>query len=162
VLVAELLDELAQRVPNLPGAACKGRPSTFDVADRHDPKIEAAQAICRTCPALRDCRAWLDGLPRSARPCGVVAARYIAPPRPSAYVPRPRVPSGRELAAVWLRGYLAEHAPVLGSRVIADPQAFGIRYNMLAVGRRDLGGAAGAAARRSGCPPHVGVNVFRN
>jgi Transcription factor WhiB len=84
VLVAEQLDELAHRVPNLPGAACKGRPSTFDVADRHDPKIEAAQAICRTCPALRDCRTWLDGLPRSERPSGIVAGRYIAPPRPSA------------------------------------------------------------------------------
>ena len=36
VIVAELLDELAHSLPDLPGAACRGHPELFDVADRHD------------------------------------------------------------------------------------------------------------------------------
>jgi hypothetical protein len=92
VIVAELLDELAHGIPNLHGVACRGHPELSDVADRHDQQVIAqAKAVCVSCPVLRDCRRWLASLPRAARPCGVVAGRYVAPPtlRP-AYEPRPR------------------------------------------------------------------------
>jgi len=36
VMVAELLDTLAHDIPDLHGAACRGHPQLFDVADRHD------------------------------------------------------------------------------------------------------------------------------
>jgi hypothetical protein len=109
VIVAELLDELAHGIPNLPGARCAGHAQLFDVADRQDTQaIAQAKALCASCPALHDCGAWLSSLPRGAKPSGVIAARYVPPPklRP-AYEPRPREPSCVDLAIVWLRGYLA-------------------------------------------------------
>ena len=82
VIVAEVLDELARDIPDLHGAACRGHAELFDIADRHDTQgIARAQAVCIACPALRACRRWLAGLPRLARPCGVVAGRYVAPPK---------------------------------------------------------------------------------
>ena len=92
-------------IPDLWGAACRRHAEVFDVAGRHDAQaIKAAKAICSACPVLRACRAWLVGLPRSARPCGVVAGRYLSPPRlPPAADPRPRATvaagSGRGLVA---------------------------------------------------------------
>jgi hypothetical protein len=121
VMIAELLDELAHGIPDLHGAACRGHPALFDVADRHDTQaIAQAKAVCTACPVLRGCRAWLAGLPRYQRPCGVVAGRYLAPPalRP-AYEPRPREPSSVDLATDWLRAYLAQRGPVISSEVIA-------------------------------------------
>jgi len=37
-VIAELLDELGRSnsLPDLHGAACRGHPEVFDVADRHD------------------------------------------------------------------------------------------------------------------------------
>jgi hypothetical protein len=47
VIVAELLDTLAHDIPDLPGAACRGHPEVFDVADRHDRQaIAQAKALC--------------------------------------------------------------------------------------------------------------------
>ena len=64
VIVAELLDTLAHDIPDLHGAACRGHPEVFDVADRHDTEaIAAAQAVCASCPVLRDCRAGTSSLP---------------------------------------------------------------------------------------------------
>ena len=88
-VIAGLLDELAHAIPDLHGAACAGRPELFDV-DRDDPRVEEAKALCSGCPVLRDCRRWLAGLPWYRRPCGVVAGRYVPPPRlRPAYEPRP-------------------------------------------------------------------------
>ena len=139
VIVAEVLDELAHDIPHLPGASCRGRAELFDVADRHDPAVERAKAVCASCPALRDCRAWLAGLPRLARPCGVVAGRYVAPPklRP-AYEPRPRTPSSRDRVTDWLRAYLAARGPVLSTQVIGDAAAAGIGISTLRKARIDL------------------------
>lgn len=70
-------------VPQLDGARCRGRSELFDPRAYFEPeaKLEQRQAEavaeCHQCPALADCRRWLDGLPRSARPSGVVAARVI-------------------------------------------------------------------------------------
>ena len=92
VIVAELFDELAHGIiPRLPGAACRGHPELFDVAGQHDrDAIAQAKAVCHACPVLRECRAWLRSLPKPVRPCGVVAGRFVAPPKPPAYEPRPR------------------------------------------------------------------------
>ena len=89
---------------------------------------------------LRDCRRWLASLPKPVRPCGVVAGRYVAPPklRP-AYEPRPRAPSSRERATTWLRAYLAQRGPVLSTEVIADATLAGITLSMLRAARIDLG-----------------------
>ena len=152
VIVAEVLDELAHDIPHLPGASCRGRAELFDVADRHDPAVERAKAVCASCPALRDCRAWLAGLPRLARPCGVVAGRYVAPPklRP-AYEPRPRTPSSRDRVTDWLRAYLAARGPVLSTEVIADAAAAGISCSTLYKARIALN------VRLQRCAPHVAV-----
>jgi hypothetical protein len=140
VIVAELLDELTHGIPDLRGAACRGHAALFDVADRHDTQaIARAQAVCASCPVLRDCRRWLASLPRPARPFGVVAGRYVAPPRlPPAYVPRPRAPSSRDRAADWLRGYLAARGSVISTQVIADATAAGISLSALHKARIDL------------------------
>jgi Transcription factor WhiB len=139
-VIAELLDTLAHDIPNLPGAACRGHAELFDVADRHDTQgIARAQAVCASCPALRDCRRWLAGLPRLARPCGVVAGRYVPPPklRP-AYQPRPRGPSSRDRATDWLRAYLGQRGPVISTEVIADAAAAGISCSTLYKARLEL------------------------
>ncbi|WP_369816626.1 hypothetical protein [Mycobacterium sp. E740] len=67
-------------VPALPGAACRGRHDLFDgetTADRI-----AAERLCRdACPALGACRRWVASLPKSRRPVGVVAGRFVDPVR---------------------------------------------------------------------------------
>jgi hypothetical protein len=138
-VIAELLDTLTHGIPDLRGAACRGHPELFDV-DRHDPRIEEAKALCADCPVLRDCRAWLASLPRSRQPSGIVAGRYIpAPKPPPAREPRPRAPSSRDRATAWLRGYLAQHKPVISTQVIADATASGITMTALHLARRDVG-----------------------
>ena len=69
----------------------------------------------------------------------VVAGRYVAPPklRP-AYEPRPRAPSSRDRATVWLRGYLAQRGPVISTEVIADAAAAGISLSTLRKARIDV------------------------
>lgn len=67
--------------PALVGARCRGRGHLFDVAERgEDPEVVAARhnqavGLCQHCPALDRCRAWVNGLPRTKRPEGVVAGR---------------------------------------------------------------------------------------
>ena len=71
-------------------------------------------------------------LPKPARPCGVVAGRYVAPPRlPPAREPRPRSPSSRDRATDWLRVYLAQRGSVLSTQVSADATAAGISLTTL-------------------------------
>lgn len=76
-----LLNKLASStpMPNLRGAACAGRASTFDprnagepeqaVADRHRYAIE----LCGRCPVQGACATWIAALPDRERPIGVVA-----------------------------------------------------------------------------------------
>ena len=73
--VAELLAAL-EGAPNLPGAACVSAEAraVFDsVLEARGRAGAAAGAICATCPALQQCRAWLDALPVSQRPAGTIA-----------------------------------------------------------------------------------------
>ncbi len=79
--IDRLFAELAASIPALPDAACKGRHELFDPQpdDRH-PDIarrleQTALTICRTCPALEPCRAWLAGLEPDQRPYGVTAGK---------------------------------------------------------------------------------------
>jgi hypothetical protein len=66
-------------IPRLPGARCAGRHELFDPRDPSDPDCEgveaAAIAECELCNALHSCRAWVESLPVSLRPTGVVAGR---------------------------------------------------------------------------------------
>ncbi|BBY38472.1 hypothetical protein MMAN_26060 [Mycobacterium mantenii] len=73
---------LAIHAPELTGAACKGRPEVFDAqppktADRGYLHTRAKWICLRKCPALAQCRAWLESLPPSQRPEGVVAGQFI-------------------------------------------------------------------------------------
>ncbi|ORB26624.1 hypothetical protein BST38_25510 [Mycolicibacterium parafortuitum] len=65
--------------PSLPGARCRGRHRLFDLPE---PDIDTAEArhaeetalrLCSLCPSLVRCRTWLESLPKSKRPPGVVA-----------------------------------------------------------------------------------------
>jgi WhiB family transcriptional regulator, redox-sensing transcriptional regulator len=76
------LAEFAQGIPPLPGARCKGREELFDQtitqpdcgSRRHHRGLcqKAAVQVCAGCPALAQCAAWVDNLPRGKRPVGVV------------------------------------------------------------------------------------------
>ena len=78
--------------PSLPGAKCRGRHSLFDdgatgehpdvVNQRHVQALE----LCALCPVLTRCEDWLDSLPTSQRPVGVVAGQLVRPKVPG----RPR------------------------------------------------------------------------
>jgi hypothetical protein len=140
-VIAELLDELASRIPDLHDAACRGRAGEFDIEDgrRDRQAVTRAKAVCQSCPVLQDCRDWLTSLPRSMRPSGVIAGRVIGPPPlPPPYVPRPREPSAPDRAALWLRTYLAEHGPAVSTEVIAAASAAGISCSTLRKARIEL------------------------
>jgi hypothetical protein len=99
---AAVASDDSRSIPDLRGAACRGQPELFDAANRHDPRIEAAQAVCRGCPVLAECQRWLSSLPPQLRPRGVVAGVYVAPPRspaPAGYSMRVCAECGRGFAA---------------------------------------------------------------
>ena len=81
---------LAAEIPALPGAACKARIDLYErTVGEHqmtsrltktevdDARREALRLCNNRCPALERCRAWLDALPPSRRPAGVVAGVVI-------------------------------------------------------------------------------------
>lgn len=83
-MITELLAALAHGIPELPGARCRNHRALFDAtctpAGDEDTQLvalrqarKAAQAVCAACPALAQCRAWVESLPLSDRPGGVVA-----------------------------------------------------------------------------------------
>ena len=62
---------LAERIPHLPGARCRGHSELFDERPADDPYWDAvterALAVCASCPALGPCEEWLRRLePASA------------------------------------------------------------------------------------------------
>jgi hypothetical protein len=82
------LDDILAAVgaaPALPGAKCRGRHHLFDPAvpgeDPDNVTARHAQALglCSHCPALDKCRDWLDSLPPSRRPFGVIAGNVRQP-----------------------------------------------------------------------------------
>ena len=72
---------LAVGAPALPGARCRGRAHLFDEPEPGEPaelveqRHAQALGLCRHCPALTACAAWLDSLKPAHRPAGVVAGR---------------------------------------------------------------------------------------
>lgn len=69
--------------PKLNGALCLDKWALFDAADSGDDPLvveelnRQAITLCRRCLALTDCGAWLNSLPRTKRPTGVVAGQII-------------------------------------------------------------------------------------
>jgi hypothetical protein len=58
--------------------ACIGHSNLFDsTADYDDQQV--AKALCRRCRCLPECRQWLDGLPPSRKPDGIVAGIMVHP-----------------------------------------------------------------------------------
>lgn len=88
-----LLGRILHGAPALPAAKCVGRPHLFDPAERdeHPDVVEQrhlqALGLCQHCPALDDCRRWIEGLRPSQRPAGVVGGEIREPARP---VKRPK------------------------------------------------------------------------
>ncbi|CAJ1578983.1 hypothetical protein [[Mycobacterium] wendilense] len=80
----DLFDALAL-APELPDAACVGLWEAFDPAppgetpEDTEYRYQTAQHVCRTCPALASCAEWVDSLPKSKRPRGVVAGQINTP-----------------------------------------------------------------------------------
>ncbi|KMO82303.1 hypothetical protein [Mycolicibacterium chlorophenolicum] len=82
---------LLRGIPDLPGARCKGKAQLFEAtigeyrhragrpptSDELGHARRRALSVCRACPALSLCRAYLDGLPLAQRPRGVVAGLII-------------------------------------------------------------------------------------
>lgn len=144
--VAELLADIAATAPHLAGAACVGRWELFDVETRDDARTPEAVAICQRCPALPECRTWLDSLKPSQRPMGVVAGRFVqprgllkAPTPPARATAEQRRPTKLDAATDWLADYLRTHGPTPGREVIAAAAAAGIRRGTLFAARNRLG-----------------------
>ncbi|MGV0781468.1 WhiB family transcriptional regulator [Mycolicibacterium sp. XJ775] len=140
-MIAQLLRDLARAVPDLPGAACRGHQAVMDVASGRDrAAIAAAQQICAACPVLQECEAWLDSIPKARRPSGVVAGRFLAPPRVKRLRDHPpRPPTKVDRATRWLADYFQRHGPVLSTQVRADAQRAGFDISTLATARHRLG-----------------------
>ena len=83
--ITDLLTALAAQTPPLHGAACRGKTELYDrtvtmtagPVNMRRARAEAL-AVCQSCPALTDCRHWLEALPEDQRPRGVVAGTIIA------------------------------------------------------------------------------------
>lgn len=75
-------------VPALPGARCRGRHHLFDArlagedVDVANARHSQALELCAGCPALSRCEEWVDSLPPSRQPAGIVAGRLCRPPVP--------------------------------------------------------------------------------
>jgi WhiB family transcriptional regulator, redox-sensing transcriptional regulator len=73
---------------SLPGARCRNRSHLFDAAetDENPERVKArhlqAIGLCKICPSFQKCADWLDSLPPSRKPSGVVAGRVINIPKP--------------------------------------------------------------------------------
>jgi WhiB family transcriptional regulator, redox-sensing transcriptional regulator len=84
-VIGALLLELRD-IPALPGAACRGRERLFDrtiaASTTGETKAttkarRAARRVCAECPELETCWAWVESLPLSHRPKGIVGGTLI-------------------------------------------------------------------------------------
>lgn len=80
-ITAELVEAIASSVPRLPGAKCREYVDLFDRTGQRGDGMYAARrealAVCGSCVALARCRAWIDSLPESERPRGIVAGQLV-------------------------------------------------------------------------------------
>ncbi|MFL0276992.1 WhiB family transcriptional regulator [Mycobacterium sp. SMC-19] len=69
-----VLGAILSGVPRLTGAACRNHTTVFFAAENElRDGIEAAIRICARCPALAECRTWVEAQPSRRRPTGVTA-----------------------------------------------------------------------------------------
>lgn len=87
-----------------------------------DDRVAEAIAVCRSCPALEACEAWITGLPAARRPGGVVAGKHRA-------VPTFRVHAGTSTVAQRISA-LASRGPI---SVTTVAEQLGISANRAAV-----------------------------
>ncbi|ORB01148.1 hypothetical protein BST33_10010 [Mycolicibacter minnesotensis] len=79
----QLLTAALAGTPRLPGAKCRTLFAAFDPADKGEPHEEVAYrhtvalSLCRTCPALASCAAWVEAHPPTRRPRGVIAGQVF-------------------------------------------------------------------------------------
>ncbi len=72
----EALVDALTGAPDLSNGRCKGRWDLWDETDLPEVVFYTTNQ-CQTCPALAECRAWMNSLPPSKSPCGVVAGKVI-------------------------------------------------------------------------------------
>lgn len=72
--VVGLLSAILGGTPKLEGAHCKGKSEIWDETSCPE-LIEYAVNHCLSCRAQQECARWLDGLPKSKQPIGIVAGR---------------------------------------------------------------------------------------
>lgn len=82
----QLLAAILRGQPRLPKALCRQQMYLFDADDpdiiERENQQREAMRLCGRCPELPVCRDFVDGLPKSQRPHGVVAGQ--APQRKAA------------------------------------------------------------------------------
>jgi hypothetical protein len=106
----ELISALAQAIPELPGARCRGRHELFDLAppweddDTRRYRTDAAKRLCGACPALIACGTWFDGLEPSDRPSGVIAGRLYNPRRAKSEIEAERKEMEEEMNTATTKG----------------------------------------------------------
>jgi WhiB family redox-sensing transcriptional regulator len=66
--------EVLRSTPSLPDAACATAPGMFDA--EHPDDVEAAITLCRQCPVLSACKAWLAESNKRWAPRGVVGGQH--------------------------------------------------------------------------------------
>jgi hypothetical protein len=98
-VTAELIDAITRTVPRLPGARCRNHRDLFDRtairgAGMNKARREALE-ICAGCPALLQCRRWINGLEPDAKPRGVIAG-IVVPYTDRVFVRRTRRPRRKD------------------------------------------------------------------
>ena len=116
--------------PRLEGAVCRGRAEVFDLSLKADPElVEYATHLCRSCPALKPCEAWIAATAAHGRPAGVVAGQLLGPP--------PAPPrAGADDDQQWLADYLRRHGPTPAADVMIAGRNAGISPARLRAARR--------------------------
>ena len=77
------LFSLCAGAPALPGARCRGKPHLFDPAttasatEADVARHRQALSLCSRCPSRAPCEQWLEALPASQRPPGIVAGAVV-------------------------------------------------------------------------------------
>jgi hypothetical protein len=70
-----LLGAVLKNTPRLTDGLCIGGPEDFERMDAEG--VERALHVCARCPERVPCRRWVDALPRTHRPVGVVGGRVV-------------------------------------------------------------------------------------
>jgi WhiB family redox-sensing transcriptional regulator len=91
VTVVDNLFAALRSIPALPGAKCVGRHELFESPDPGD--IANAVELCSHCPARLPCAQWVESLPPTQRPAGVVGGRVYVTVTPDQTRQRRKTPA---------------------------------------------------------------------